>query len=167
LTGETSESFSNECGGAQAPAVRLETPSTSAHGASKPDLEAVALGAARSDGDSSPTEQQTVETTVANGATTLSPPGSKAPTESAQAREMLSKKAHLVVLHGHFTLSSVPLRRGASDPTGSVLSFVVEEATGAIVFTALTNHAPSLQSLQALGPVSDIIDPGDKVAAQK
>lgn len=164
LTGDTSESFSNECGGAQAPAVRLATPNASAHDATKPDLEAVALGAARSDGDSSPTEQQTVKTTVAQGATTLSPPGSAVPTESAAAQRNLSKKANVVVLHGHFTLSSVPLPHGASNPTGSVLSLVVEEGTGAIVFTSLTNHAPSLHSLQALGRVSDTIVPA---AAQK
>jgi hypothetical protein len=167
LTGDTSESFSNECGGAQAPAARLATPNTRAHGATKPDLDAVALSAARSDGDSSPAEQQIVKTTVAAGSTTLSPPGSKAPTESAAARKSLSKKAELVVLHGHFTLRSVPLPQGASSPAGSVLSLVVEEATGDIVFTALTNHASSLHSLQALGPVSDITNPDAKAGAQK
>jgi hypothetical protein len=164
LTGDTSESFSNECG-PQAPAESLTTaspPTTaspSTRGTNNTEPQAVALGAARSAGDPSPTELQTVKTTAIAGATTLSPPGSEAPTENAAARATLNKKADLVVLHGHFTLSSASVPRGASAPTGSVLSLVVDEETGAIVFTALTNRAPSAHSLEALGQVGDIADP--------
>jgi hypothetical protein len=165
VTGDTSESFSNECDPpafAERPEIRA---GADTHAAVRP--EALALGAAQSDGDPSPTAQQSVKTTVLDGAMTLSPPGSEAPTDSAAARASLSKKAELVVLHGHFTLGSAPVPRGASTPTGSVLSLVIDEATGAIVFTALTNHAPSLHSLEALGQVSDIVDPANSAAAQQ
>jgi hypothetical protein len=172
LTGDASESFSNECGPPGA-AVRRATQATSSTSAgtqttSKPDPGAVALGAARSDGDSAPTEMQTTKTTVSAGAITLSPPGSEAPTtENAQSRATLDQKAQLIVLHGHFTLGSAPVPHGASSPRGTVLSLVVDEATGAIAYTALTNRAPSSQRLQALGPVTDTVDPADKAAAHK
>jgi hypothetical protein len=134
-------------------------PSTEANTLNETELEAVALNASRAAGDETPTELQAVRTTVLDGAMTLSPPGSNAPTEDPAAQVELSKQAELEVLHGHFVLTHASVPPGRPIPTGSVLSLVVDTETGAIVFTALNNRGPSQGSLEALGRVSDVADP--------
>lgn len=128
-------------------------------GLSTTELEAVAINASRAAGEDAPTELQAVNTTVLQGAMTLSPPSSGAPAESPEAQASLSRRAELEVLHGHFTLASASVPPGSPLPTGSVLSLVVDEETGAIVFTALNNRGPSQSSMEALGHVSVLADP--------
>jgi hypothetical protein len=55
-----------------------------------------------------------------------------------------------VTMHGHFVLDDVPRPQGTAPPTGSVLTLVIDNASGSVTDVGLTDSAPNLARVGAV-----------------
>jgi hypothetical protein len=102
--------------------------------------------------DPSPTAVETVSTPLEDAATVMNP-SFKAPPTTPEMSQWWKSTADLVVLHGQFTLNTMPVTsKTTSAPSGSVLDVVLDAHTGAIEATRISEAAPT--ALSSLGPVS-------------
>jgi hypothetical protein len=123
---------------------------------SRRELKAAAAAVAEVDGaDGAPSSIETVPTTLRKAAAVVSSENAPPATTSAAMEQWWESDVDLLVLHGHFTLETMPIARWATGaPTGSVLDVILDAHTGAVDSIRVGNEAPG--TLSALGAVAKL-----------
>jgi hypothetical protein len=112
-----------------------------------PRLAAIAADMARANDDVQPISASAVATTHANALLAATP--------GDTVTQQTQTPVYLVVIRGHFTGYAAKIPPGASPPTGSYLSFVVDQKTFTVMDWGLSPNAPSI-ALTSLGSVAEI-----------
>jgi hypothetical protein len=108
-------------------------------------------------GEDAPSNQEAVKTTRAAAIAALFPGGRHQVAESpAEMQSWLASSVYVEVLHGTFKLTDAPVPSGHLQPTGNVLTEVIDAATGQVSSIALTNEGPDQATLEGLGAVRDV-----------
>lgn len=130
--------------GGAAPSARGEVSVVSGQATAITDGQAVGLAraVAAQDGENAPSAIEMVRSTHALALRYVDP----GETTTADDGNVV-----VLVLHGHFTASQGPHPPGAAPPSGSVMTLVLDAASGQLRDLGLVDAAPSLA---ALGPVS-------------
>jgi hypothetical protein len=107
--------------------------------------------------ESAPSSQEAVATTRAAAIAALFPGGRRQVAESSSTlQSWLSAKVYVEVLHGTFKLADAPVPPEHPQPTGNVLTEIIDAATGQVSSVALTNEAPAPATLGSLGSVRNV-----------
>lgn len=127
---------------ARAPAARDDRPSADSTALTESQIDAMAVGFSASLGDPSPTSIEYAEG-----------PRNQAVSLSSEDTVPDTSDSLLIVVQGDFMDDNVPEPPGDSDPTGSVLTLVVDAQSGELTDFGIQDDVPDLSSL---GPVTVI-----------
>ncbi|HEX3618589.1 MAG TPA: hypothetical protein VHU61_18730 [Solirubrobacteraceae bacterium] len=111
-------------------------------------IKSLVLSGAAAMGDSTPTDISYSALTTRNGA--LAASGSGASMGGAYGS---ASGYFVVVAHGEFTAYDAPIPNGAKIPTGTVMTLVVDAATGEVTDSGVQHGSPDLSTL---GPVTTV-----------
>jgi hypothetical protein len=138
--------------GAAAAALVLATAGSGAATAGNPmtaaQIKSLVVRDAARMGDSTPTDISYSTLTTRNGALAASGSG-----DSVGGAYGSASGYFVVVAHGDFTAYDAPIPNGVKIPTGTVMTFVVDAATGEVTDGGLQDNTPDLS---ALGPVTTV-----------
>jgi hypothetical protein len=111
-------------------------------------IKSLVVSGAAAMGDSTPTDISYSALTTRNGA--LAASGSGASMGGAYGS---ASGYFVVVAHGEFTAYDAPIPNGAKIPTGTVMTLVVDAATGEVTDSGVQHDSPDLSTL---GPVTTV-----------
>jgi hypothetical protein len=104
-------------------------------------------------GEPSPTEIESATATLQQAASAMNPRLTVPASTSPEMKRWWNSQADLLVLHGHFTLGSMPRASWANGaPSGTVLDVIIDAHTGTVEATRVAEEAPA--SLSSLGSVT-------------
>ncbi len=105
-------------------------------------IRAIALRVAAGSDDSSPSSITATSTTFADATRVDEPHGARQPPSSNGEANFEQSAVDLVVIDGHFTLN-VPTMEGRPDPSGKVLSLIIDAHTGWIDARGIAENEPA------------------------
>ena len=125
--------------GANAAAGSVNAPPTTVAGLTETQVMSIAIQGATAAGDPKPTD-------IAHST------GTRAQANLLAAGETVpgDQPSLLIVEHGRFIASNAPTPPGAPAPTGTVLTLVVDQATGQVTDTGIQGSTPDLHELGAV-----------------
>jgi hypothetical protein len=121
-------------------------------------VKTIALKEAQRDGDDAPSSVSAAGGTLLSALNVMNP--NSAPTIALTAmpvseRAEMEATVYIVEMRGSFTLAAAPVKRGESEPQGTVLRLLLDAHSGQVVGYSLASAAPA--PLQNLGPVENLL----------